>query len=119
MRWLALLLCCTFVTFAAEYKGKWTSAYSGNGGTIRLKLEPESDVVFTYAGSDVKAKVARSSVEGNAVEVEFHFSIDGNDLKSVYKATNADGKLTGKYVTSVRGEGSPVDGGTIEVTEGN
>ena len=120
MRLMLLLVFCSVATFAAEYKGKWASAYSGNGGEIRLKVESDSDVVFTIQGSEVKAKVARSVVEGNAVELEFHFTIEGNELKSVYKATKSDGKLTGKYVTSTRGgEGSPVDGGTIDVAETN
>src|SRR5688572_22770023 len=108
MRVFVLLLICSVLAVAGEYKGKWTSAHSGNGGDIRFKLESDAEVVFTIQGSEVKAKLARSSVEGDVVEIEFHFTIDGNALKSVYKATKADGKLTGKYVTSVRGEGTPV-----------
>jgi hypothetical protein len=116
---MCVLVFCSAFALAVEYKGKWTSAHSGGSGEIRLKLDPDSDVVFTYQGSEVKAKVAKSSIEGAAVELEFHFRIDGNELKSVYKATKSDGKLTGKYVTSVRGEGTPVDGGSIDVAESN
>jgi hypothetical protein len=117
MRALILLLSLCTALVAAEYKGTWRSAYSEGSGEIRLSLQPESNVVFTFGGTEVKAKLARASVEGSAVELEFHFTIDGNDLKSVYKATKSDRKLSGKYVTSTRSNGEPVDGGSIEVTE--
>jgi hypothetical protein len=119
MRSLALLLLSCLLSTAAEYKGKWTSSRSGDSGDIRMSLESGSVVVFTWQGGEVKAKVARSSSEGNAIEIAFHFTIDGDELESVFKGIRENGRLAGKYVTSVRADGTPVDGGSIEVNEAN
>lgn len=117
MRSILMLIALCAAAHAVEYKGKWASGHSGDNGEIRVKLETDGEATFTHEGREIKAKLVKSTSEGDSMELEFHFTLDGTNLTSVWKATRSDGKLTAKYVTSVRGEASPVDGGTIEMIE--
>ena len=117
MRHLLLLLSATLLFAAGEtYSGKWASNQNGSGGTLRMKLTPQPDVMFTLGEQDVKTKVSSNKVSADQFDIEYDFELSGYRLRSHAKGTIKDGKIQATYETKSLDDGSAVDTGTFEAT---
>lgn len=117
---LLLLLACSLP--ASDLAGRYTGDWSGGGaaGDMRLTLsrsgeEWKCEVVFTLGGAEVPTKMKRVKIDGDKVEIEYEFDLQGTRLISTLTGQLEGQTLSGKYHT-VDSEKTSVDDGGWKVT---
>lgn len=102
---------------AGRYAGEWKSNSAGGNGAFRLSLAavPDGawklDVVFTYAGEDVKTIVRQAKVEQSKLEASYDFDLMGNALRSRITGEWKGTAFEGRYQTTTVDGGATVDDG--------
>jgi hypothetical protein len=100
---------------AGQWAGEWSGA-AGGSGQLRLKLEQsggawKAEASFTLGDAEVKTEMKSVKVDGDALELEYEFDLQGNKLKSKLTGKRDGASLSGKYETTTVPDGSPVDNG--------
>ncbi|HLK68240.1 MAG TPA: hypothetical protein VKU19_32625 [Bryobacteraceae bacterium] len=102
---------------AGHYSGEWKSNSAGGGGSFRLNLDATAggtwkcEVVFTYAGAEVKTQMHEVKVNQSKLDAAYDFDLMGNALRS-----HITGELKGKafdgvyHTTTVDGSAAVDDG---------
>jgi len=118
---LTLLVLLSLTLSAAELEGRYTGDWTGGAaaGDLRLTLsrageEWKAEAVFTLGGQEVATIMKRVKVDGDKVEVEYEFDLQGNKLKSTLTGKLDGQTLSGKYNTVDSGGGA-VDEGSWKV----
>ena len=122
-RWGVLLLllaagCAAAADLSGRYAGDWSGAAAA--GDMRLTLSHSGadwkcEVVFTLGGQDVPTTMKRVKIEGDKVEIEYDFDLQGTRLTSTLTGQLEGQTLSGKYHT-VDSEKTSVDDGGWKVT---
>ena len=87
----------------------------GAPGTLsRAGEEWKCEAVFTLGGQEVATIMKRVKIDGDKVEVEYEFDLQGNKLKSTLTGKLDGQTLSGKYNTVDSGGGA-VDEGSWKV----
>ncbi|HEV3197251.1 MAG TPA: hypothetical protein VGZ73_05075 [Bryobacteraceae bacterium] len=109
---------------AGRYAGEWKSNSAGGGGAIRLSLEPAADgawkldVVFTYAGEEVKTITRQVKVDQSKLDASYDFDLMGNTLRSKITGELKGAAFEGKYQTTSVDGATGVDEGTWSAARG-
>jgi hypothetical protein len=118
----SLLLLFGLTLTAAGVEGSYSGDWSGGAaaGELRLTLtrsgeEWKCEAVFTLGGQEVPTTQRRVSVDGDKVEIEYDFDLQGNKLTSTLTGQLDGQTLSGKYQTKDSGGGA-VDEGSWKVT---
>lgn len=118
---LSLLLLLSFTLSAADLEGRYSGDWSGGAaaGDMRLALSRAGDewkceASFTLGGQEVPTTMKRVKVDGDKVEIEYEFDLQGNKLKSTLTGKLDGQTLSGKYNTVDSGGGA-VDEGSWKV----
>jgi len=118
---IALLTLLVAPLMAADLEGRYTGEWTGGAaaGDLRLTLsrageEWKCEAVFTLGGQEVPTTMKRVKVDGDKVEVEYEFDLQGNKLKSTLTGQLDGQTLSGKYHTVDNGGGA-VDEGSWKV----
>jgi hypothetical protein len=124
MRYLTILFLLLVIASGADkdlagrYAGQWKSSNGSGNGDFRLNLEAGSDgawkldVVFTYAGQEVKTLPHAVKVEQSKLEASYDFDLAGNPLRSKITGEIKGTAFEGKYQTTTTDGSTPVDDGT-------
>jgi hypothetical protein len=109
---------------AGRYAGEWKSNSAGGGGAFRLSLESgtggwKCDVVFAYAGQDVKTVTKEVKVDGSKLDVSYDFDLAGNALRSHVTGELNGKSFEGKYQTTTVDGSAAVDDGTWNAARAN
>jgi len=118
----SLLLLLSLALFAAGLEGSYAGDWTGGAaaGDLRMTLSRagedwKCEAVFTLGGQEVPTTTKRVKIDGDKIEVEYEFDLEGNKLTSTLTG-QLDGKtLSGKYATKDSGGGA-VDQGTWKLT---
>lgn len=115
MRVMALASAAILLLAAAggPYTGTWESSRSDAAGTIRIRLKPEPEVVFTLSDREIKTKIISSKVTETGFDIAYDFTLEGYEVRSGVKGTFVPGGVRGEYRTTAGGDGSEVDAGTF------
>jgi hypothetical protein len=114
---VATLLIAMAVCLAAAgtiWSGKWTSSRNDNGGSIRISLIAQPEVVFTLNDREVKTKVASHKQDEASFSIEYDFELDGYSLRSSLSGTIKGDTAEGTYKTKSLSDGAGVDEGTFQ-----
>ena len=119
---LSLLLLLALTLSAADLEGRYTGDWSGGAaaGDMRLTLSRSGDewkceAFFTLSGQEVPTIIKRVKIDGDKVEIEYEFDLQGNKLKSTLTGKLEGQTLSGNYHTVDSGGGA-VDDGSWKVT---
>jgi hypothetical protein len=124
MRYIGILFVLLMIASGADrdlagrYAGEWKSNSAGGGGAFRLSLEsaPDGvwklDVVFKYAGEDVKTIARQVKVDQSKLEASYDFDLLGNTLRSKITGELKGAAFDGHYQTTAVDGGAAVDEGT-------
>lgn len=117
----AILLLLSLTLSAADLEGRYTGDWTGGAaaGDLRLTLSRSGEdwkceAVFTLGGQEVTTIMKRVKIDGDKVEVEYEFDLEGNKLKSTLTGQLDGQTLAGKYHT-VDSQGGAVDEGSWKV----
>jgi hypothetical protein len=108
---------CADRDLAGRYTGEWKSGSSGNGGALRMTLEPAPDGTwkceagFTLDGADIKTTTYQIQLKDSKLDVSYDFEIQGASLRSRMTAAWNGSEFKGRYETALIG-GDGVDAGT-------
>ena len=129
---LIAILCLLFAAvctaaapdLAGRYTGEWKSNSAGGGGAFRLSLENgtagwKCDVVFAYAGQEVKTVMKEVKVDGSKIDVSYDFDLAGNALRSHVTGEFNGKAFDGKYQTTTVDGSTAVDDGTWTAAKAN
>ena len=121
-KWTALLLLTVALLGAQSpddaWAGSWAGAWNGEGGgsgDLRLKLsksggEWKGEASFTLGGADVPCVVKSRKIDGDKLEIEYEFDLQGTKLISKLSGARKEKSLEGTYRTTAP-DGSQVDTG--------
>jgi hypothetical protein len=124
MRYLTILFLLLVTASAADkdlagrYAGQWKSSNGSGNGDFRLNLETASDgawkldVVFIYAGGEVKTITREIKVDQSKLEASYDFDLAGNALRSKITGEIKGTAFEGKYQTTTTDGSTAVDEGT-------
>ena len=119
---LALLLLTSALLFAqtsdSEWAGSWAGTWngeSGGSGELRMKLSKSGDqwkaeADFSLSGADVPCVVKSLKIDGDKLEIEYDFELQGYKVTSKLTGTRKDKTMEGTYKTTGP-DSSPVDTG--------
>ncbi len=113
-----LLMIASGADLSGRYAGEWKSTSAGGDGAFRLSLEPGTggawklDVVFTYAGEEVKSTVRSVKVDQSKLEASYDFELLGNPLRSNITGDWNGKTFEGKYTTTTVDGSTAVDEGS-------
>lgn len=117
---LLMVLACsaTAADLAGRYAGEWNG--SAAAGDMKLTLTKSDkdwkcEVSFTLGGQEVPTTMKRVKIDGDKVEIEYDFDLQGNKLTSTLTGQLEGQTLSGKYHT-VDSEKTSVDDGGWKVT---
>ena len=124
MRYITMLFVLLMIATAAgrdlagHYAGEWKSNGSGGNGSFRLSLEAapdvawKCDVVFTFAGDDVKTIMRQIKVDQSKLDASYDFELMGNTLRSKITGELKGAAFDGRYQTTTVDGATAVDEGT-------
>jgi hypothetical protein len=123
-----LLLCVSAALVGAQAKdsgwtGTWAGTWSGESGgsgSMRVKLSPADgqwtgEAGFTLDGADVPTVMKSVKIDGDNIEFEYAFDLQGYKLLSHLTGKRKDRAVEGSYKTTAE-DGSGVDAGTWKLT---
>jgi hypothetical protein len=105
-----------------SWSGSWAGTWTGQSGSgdMRVKLSQadgqwKAEAVFTIEGADVPTAVKSLKIDGDSIDVEYSFDLQGYKLISHLTGKRKDRAAEGSYKTSAE-DGSDVDTGTWKLT---
>jgi hypothetical protein len=105
-----------------RYAGEWKSNSAGGNGAFRLNLEQPAggawklDVVFAYAGEDVKTITREVKIDQSKLEAAYDFDLLGATLRSKITAEWKGSTFDGHYQTTTVDGANAVDDGVWTAT---
>lgn len=122
---VVLLLICALAGAQASdsgWAGSWAGTWSGESasGDMRLKLSKadnqwKAEADFSLSGADVPTVVKAVKVDGDKIDLEYDFELQGFKATSKLTGTKKDKTIEGTYKTT-GADGSAVDAGTWKLT---
>jgi hypothetical protein len=123
MRYIIVLFAILMIASGADsdvagrYAGEWKSNNGSGNGAFRLSLEKAAggawkmDVVFTYAGVEVKTIQHEVKVDQSKLEASYDFDLMGTTLRSKISGELKGAAFDGRYQTTSVDGGAAVDDG--------
>src|SRR5882724_6611871 len=124
MRYITILFVLLMIASGADrdlagrYAGEWKSNSAGGGGAFRLSLDQSPDgawkldVVFTYAGAEVKTIVREVKVGQSKLDASYDFDLLGTTLRSKITGELKGTAFEGRYQTTTVDGAAVADEGT-------
>jgi hypothetical protein len=120
-----LLLSLSTVAVCAQadrWSGSWTGTWTGQsgGGDMHLKLTQadgqwKAEAGFTIEGAEVPTVVKSLKIDGDTIDFQYSFDLQGYKLISHLTAKRTDRTVEGAYQTTAE-DGSEVDNGKWKLT---
>jgi hypothetical protein len=114
----AALVCAQADNWSGNWAGTWTG--QSGSGDMRVKLsqadgQRKAEASFTIEGADVPTVVKSLKIDGDNIDFEYSFDLQGYKLTSHLTGKRKDRAMEGAYKTTAE-DGSDVDSGTWKLT---